>query len=172
MIELPAADALRRLLDFNPATGKFTWLPRGNARWDARWAGREAFACTWNGYKVGSLCGRSCVLAHRVAFKHFYGADAPCEVDHINGDRSDNRIVNLRAVNASENRRNGSVPSHNSSGIVGVAFRPDKGRWRASISIGNASKHIGYYASEHDARIARKAAEKVLGFHPNHGKSL
>lgn len=170
MIELPSADELRRLLDYDPETGRFTWNIRGVDSWDKRWAGREAFACDWNGYKVGSLCGRRCVSAHRVAYKHFHGIEAVSEVDHINGDRTDNRIVNLRIVTTTENRRNAAAPRTNTSGVVGVYYHSTKRRWKAQITLKNRSKHLGYFDTKEDAVACRRAAEREHGFHPNHGR--
>lgn len=171
MIELPSQAELHRLLDYDPEAGTFTWKPRGVSGWDDRWAGREAFPCTYNGYRVGSLLGRGSIAAHRVAFKYVHGLDAPGEVDHINGDRSDNRIANLRAATITQQRRNAARPRHNTSGHMGVRFRADKGRWHAYITECNRYRHIGYFDTEQQAMAARKAAERRLGFHENHGRA-
>ncbi len=172
MKPLPSAEDLNRVLDYAPDTGIFTWKPRGVSAWDKRWAGAAAFISNTHGYRTGSLFGARGVLAHRIAWKMFYGADPQGEVDHINGDRADNRISNLRVVTSLENKRNSRIPGHNSSGIVGVRFRQDKGRWNAFISIANRTKNLGYFDSAEAARAARKQAERELGFHPNHGRSL
>jgi hypothetical protein len=169
VIELPPAADLCRLLDYDAETGVLTWKPRGVSGWDKRWAGKPAFNCHWNGYRVGVLLGRRSIGAHRVAFKLVHGFDAP-EIDHINGDRADNRIANLRSVTTTENRRNAARPRHNTSGCVGVHFKKDKQKWVAYISLADRYTHIGYFPTKEGAIAARKQAERDHGFHPNHGR--
>lgn len=163
---LPDAKVLHRLLAYDGSTGLFTWRSRGVAGWDKRWAGRPALACDWNGYKVGALLGKRTVGAHRIAYKYVHCVD-PVEVDHINGDRSDNRISNLRSVTASENRRNGGIPRHNTSGIVGVRFRPERNKWHAYIGLGERSVNLGYFTDRSLAVAARIEAEMRYGFTEN-----
>lgn len=176
---IPDIKTLREALAYDGETGRFYWLNRPRAhfasdiawkRWNTRFAGREAF-CTDNGhgYFVGVINGVA-YLAHRIAYA--MGASDPCnlEIDHINGDRRDNRLVNLRPVTSAMNKRNSRIPNHNTSGRVGVSFRQDKGKWRACITIGNRPKHIGYYDTFEQAVIARSAVERDNGFHENHGR--
>jgi len=158
------------VLDFDPESGLFHWKPRGVTAWDRRWAGKRAFISDTHGYRTGSLFGETGVLAHRVAWKIHYGDDPRGEVDHINGDRADNRICNLRVVSTKDNRRNAAIPRHNTSGSVGVRFKSEKRKWQAYISEGNRYVHLGYFTSRDDAIAARKQAEVDRGFHPNHGR--
>lgn len=172
MIELPTQDVLRALLEYNPETGLFIWKERGVSSWDNRWAGKPALCCNWNGYKVGVILCKRSVQAHRVAFKYMHGHDPVGQIDHINGIRFDNRIANLRDVTVLENRRNAACPSHNTSGFIGVRFRPDRNRWRAHISVNNNTKHLGSFSTREEAIAARKAAEAFYGFHENHGRPM
>lgn len=92
------------------------------------------------------------------------------EVDHINHDRSDNRIVNLRKVTKGVNNKNLSLGKANTSGVIGVCYVKSRNRWVSAIYLGGKRKHIGYYKNFEDAVAARKAAEVKYGFHENHGK--
>ena len=80
--------------------------------------------------------------------------------DHINRNPFDNRKTNLRPCSQSENARNKSIPSHNSSNVIGVSWRKDRQKWRAFIQINNTYKHLGYFISKNDAIKTRLLAEK------------
>lgn len=133
------------------------------------------------GKKVGSPNGQGYIKvfidgryhsAHRLAWLIVYNEWLPYpefEIDHINGDRSDNRIANLRKATKSENQRNGSRRVNNKSGIHGVNWKPrtdydGEGRWVARIWNGPRHVYLGQFKTLHEAQIARKAAERVLGF--------
>ena len=184
---LPSQEVLRQLLRYEPETGKLFWRERSvdtftstatrSAGWKARnWnsklAGHEAFAVPKpNGYLHGNLtlpgCGKQNLYAHRVIWKMVMGSE-PEFVDHINGDRADNRISNLRAVTKSENCRN-ARPSGRTGRAVGVHKSVTKGKWCAVIGIGDQSIHLGTFDTFDEAYSARKQAERHHGFHPNHG---
>ena len=169
MIELPTQEVIKSLVDYDSEAGTFVWRARGVSGWDSRWAGKPAFACDWNGYKVGTILGRRTIGAHRVAFKYVHGFD-PDQVDHINGKRDDNRICNLRAVTSKMNNRNMCLPNHNTSGSIGVSFRKEKRKWRAFATLNNKAVHIGYFASRKDAEDARSLFSAGNDFHENHGR--
>lgn len=112
-------------------------------------------------------------LAHKIIWLIVHGewVEYPAfEIDHINGDRSDNRIVNLRKVTKSENQRNAGRRINNTSGVHGVNWKPKynstpgDGRWVARIWNGPRHVYLGGFKTLHEAQIARKAAERVLGF--------
>ncbi|NSY48471.1 HNH endonuclease [Agrobacterium tumefaciens] len=92
------------------------------------------------------------------------------EIDHINGNPDDNRWTNLRKVTKSENQRNACKRVNNTSGIHGVNWKPvynkkeNDGRWVARIWNGPRHVYLGSFRTLHEASIARKAAERVLGF--------
>ncbi len=91
------------------------------------------------------------------------------EIDHINGDKSDNRISNLRLVTMNQNMMNKKKYSSNKSGIVGIAKRSDTNSWRAQISVKGKAIKLGSFKTREEAINARLAAENKYGFHINHG---
>lgn len=86
-------------------------------------------------------------------------------IDHINGDSLDNRIQNLRVVDRTINARNRKTESTNTSGITGVNFHKESKKWRAVIHVGGGKQlWLGLFKHKNEAAIARRAAEKVLGY--------
>lgn len=181
---LPSPELLRKLLRYEPDTGKLFWRERtpdmfegnkvraelGCARWNGKNAGKQAFTANGSrGYKVGAVFG-TMYLAHRVIWAIFYGHWPKDQIDHINGDRTDNRIENLRDVSLAENRKNMKIPSHNSSGIIGVHWHRAASKWTAQIKVDGCTKHLGLFEGINEAIAARKAAEVKYGFHENHGR--
>lgn len=170
---LPDIDTLHQLLRYEPDTGKLFWKERDDVRpgWNTRWAGKEAFTANdGHGYKMGRI-SYTIFRAHRVIMAMVNGEWPAHEVDHINGDRADNRRKNLRLVTRTENGRNTRKPAHNTSKVVGVSWHKASGKWRASIKTNGMGKHLGVFPRKADAIAARKAAEAELGFHENHGRS-
>jgi hypothetical protein len=107
--------------------------------------------------------------AHRVAWAIHFG-EWPKFIDHINGDKTDNRIENLRAVSFVENTRNRKRPTNNSSGHAGIYWHTKERRWVARIGDGAGRKRLGSFLNLDDAVAARRKAEVDLGYHPNHGR--
>lgn len=86
-------------------------------------------------------------------------------IDHINGNSLDNRIQNLRVVNLRQNARNRKVNSTNTSGITGVRFHKYTNKWCAEINANDGKAvWLGVFRNKNEAVIARRAAEKVLGY--------
>lgn len=163
------AEELKSRLDYNPETGLLYWKP-GSPR-----AGKEAFTnVTKRGYKATTFTPRNgpttTLSAHRVAWAIYYGEFPSGMIDHINGDKTDNRISNLRDVTNAENARNAALHCKNRSGVSGVYLHRQTGKWCAQISAFGKMVGLGLFSSKSDAIIARKSAERVLGYHPNHGR--
>ena len=118
---------LRDWIDYNPETGVLTW---SKARPRSR-AGSEC-GTTCHGYRVFHFNGKT-HSAHRVAWALHYGSPPPSQIDHINRDKSDNRIQNLRAATNSENNRNKRMRLDNTSGAVGVRWYPPSSKWVAQV---------------------------------------
>lgn len=171
-------EILKDILFYDEYSGLFTWKMReekmfknasSTDRWNTRWANKPAFTCTTvNGYKQGNIFAKR-YYAHRVAYAITYDV-WPIEIDHINGDRTDNRISNLRDVYyRGENMKNTKIRSDNKSGHVGVQWRDNLGKWVAHIQVRGKSIHLGVFVNYDDAVSARMKAGEVYGFHINHG---
>jgi hypothetical protein len=93
----------------------------------------------------------------------------PDEIDHINGDRADNRLSNLREVSNIENQRNKVLPRNNKSGHIGVSWNKDSKKWMARITINYKLKQVGQFSTIEEAVAARKEAERKFGFSERHG---
>lgn len=108
---------------------------------------------------------------HRIIWKLYYGEfDENLEIDHINGNRSDNRIVNLQAKTLQENQKNRKISINNKSGVIGVSYNKRQKVWQARIGHNNKDIHLGFYLKKKDAVKARKEAEILYGYHQNHGR--
>jgi len=106
--------------------------------------------------------------AHRIIFM-LEGIDPTgLQVDHKDGNPSNNRRDNLRLVSNHENQKNRAVPKNNKTGVIGVYKVGEK--WLASIRVNGRTIHIGTYTSQELALEARKKAEEKYGFHSNHGR--
>lgn len=176
-------EILRQLLRYDPETGKLFWRERGPewftagkdsaahnaAKWNARFAGREAInsAGSSHGYLDGAILGIG-VLAHRVAFAITHGR-WPVGVDHIDGDKRNNRLDNLREADQAENTLNCKIRSDNPSGAAGI-WQLKRGGWRARIKKAGTVTDLGQFDTKEAAVAARKDAELRLGFHANHGR--
>lgn len=171
---LPSQEILLQLLRYEPETGKLFWRARPisdfpNERifksWNTKYADEEAFtAITGDGYKIGSIENVR-FYAHRVIFKMVHGTEPP-QIDHINGQRPDNREINLREATDFINRHNAARSKNNTSGCTGVCWNRRERRWVASIS----NYKLGRFLSKKDAIASRKRAEIEFGYHPNHGR--
>lgn len=156
-------------LDYDPETGLFTWKATKRRGFVGRQAG--CFSKR-DGYVKIRIPGKL-ELAHRLAWNTTYPEDpvGPDEqIDHINHVRTDNRIINLRKASNTENSRNASIGTNNTSGATGVWFEKRRNAWVAEIKVDRKKIHIGQFAEFADAVAARKAAEVKYGFHENHGK--
>lgn len=168
--ELPSQDVLRQLLAYDAETGFLFWkdcpsVPRTNAR---PVGGRAFGSQTSRGYHRGGLLGRN-VMAHRVVWKWHHGSE-PEEIDHIDGDRANNRIENLRAATRQDNVRNTRIRTTNKTGVQGVYFR--RGYFIANIRRDGKQVELGYFKTLEEAATCRKRAEHDAGYHPNHGRPV
>ena len=171
---LPCISTLYKLLICDPEKGTLVWRARGIASWDARYSGKQAFtANTELGYKVGNIFGRR-YRAHRVIWAMTFGDWPTKEIDHINGDPADNRIVNLREVTSRENKMNMKARKGTRSGVMGVyPLKRTSGsskKWAARIRVNDEEIYLGSFYEKSEAIGARRRAERKFGFHDNHGR--
>lgn len=173
-------EQLTKLVKYDPETGDFSWIRRtpdmlsewgikiGNADgWNTRYLGSPVGTILANGYVHTRVLGRSYKL-HRLAWIMSHG-EWPDEVDHINGVRSDNRLINLRNVSRLENMKNKRPYKANSSGVTGISWHKTTQKWIAKIRVNRKDYHIGIFDEIADAALARKQFEATFGFHKNHG---
>lgn len=173
-------DLLRLLLSYDPVTGHFLWQPRPRDmfvrqnefdNWNKYKAGTTAFyKPNRRGYVNGHILGQ-CYRAHRIAWAMTYGQWPSRQIDHINGDRSDNRIQNLRDVAHQTNGQNQKKPVTNTSGVCGVCWHRGARKWQARIRVNDRHIYLGVFDSMEEAVRVRKIAEREYGFHPNHGRA-
>lgn len=147
--------------------GKFTAIHSCN-NWNSKWAGREAFTAQKTGYQYGRIFDRG-YYAHRVIWAMAHGEWPKNEIDHIDHDRGNNNLANLREATAQENRKNMSLPSDNTSGHIGVCWNKAAQKWQAQIKHAGKHQGLGRFNCITAAVLARKLAEKQFGFHENHG---
>jgi len=146
-------DSLCELLDFDPETGSFRWRESGRGR-----NNDQAGSVAPNGYRQITIAGEK-YQAHRLVVLWLTGEMPVCDVDHINGDRSDNRPSNLRCVSRAENMQNQhKLQVRNKSGVRGVVWHKAASKWAARIG----RKHIGLFDSVECAAAARKLAELAV----------
>lgn len=160
------AETARELLDYDPETGAFTWRVsrRGRAR-----AGSQAGYVVPRGYRSISI--NNCdYRAHRIAWLIHYGEWPEGEIDHVNGNRSDNRLSNLRVVTHQEQMKNRGMHRNNTSGVIGVCWHKARNKWMAQIRVAGKLRDLGCFTDLSDAIAARKEAEQQHGYHSNHGK--
>lgn len=123
--------------------------------------GDVAGTVTALGYVSVSIGGMK-IPAHRIAWAYTFGEWPAEEIDHINGDKTDNRLDNLRLADRSQNCRNAGIRKDNTSGFKGVTFRRSTGKWISQIAADGRRIHIGVFHSAVDAAKAYDARAAEL----------
>jgi len=166
---------------YNSETGELIWKNRpidhfkslhSCNRLNSACAGKKAGGLVkgWGEtkYQVINLDGKK-FKAHRIIWKMINGVD-PEEIDHINGNGLDNRVVNLRDVTRSGNGKNKKIQVSNSSGLSGVYWHKSNQYWCAQIGSEGKRIFLGGFEDKFEAYCSRKSAEGRYGFHANHGR--
>jgi hypothetical protein len=110
------------------------------------------------------------IYAHRIIWVWMTG-EQPQTIDHIDGNGLNNKWDNLRSVTQAENVRNARKHTSTKSGMTGVTFRKESGRWRVRIGINNKVSTVGTFKNLDEAIQARDAAYQFNGYAINHGKN-
>ena len=181
--KLPTHEFLLECFDYDFETGMLFWKQRPlkhfmhckfpdrvRASFNGNFASKEAFtAVDCGGYKRGELAGKR-YLSHRVIYKLVTGEE-PEFVDHIDRNKLNNKIENLRSVCHQENMKNQKMAENNTSGVTGVYKNERYGTWFSSIRNNGKTIYLGVFKNMNDAILAREVAEEEYGYHHNHGRT-
>lgn len=151
------AEIVRGLLQYDPETGVFVWrVDRQANKLKGKVAGRMI-----GPYWSLNLFNRN-HSAHRVAWLYVHGEWPKHQIDHINGDKTDNRIANLRDVTKSLNMHNIAAPRRDSaSGLRGVGWHRSSQKWRAQLSVNGRRVHLGNFSTKEEAYEAYISAKNT-----------
>jgi HNH endonuclease/AP2 domain len=176
---LPPAEYLKECFSYDSETGVLHWKVRPLAHfsdtqhmtaWNTRYAGRPVGHVARNGY-IGTHLPKQCALAHRVVWAMCYGDPALSQIDHIDGDRANNRIGNLRLATASENSHNSRMRKHNKHEAKGVCYDKNRHKWSAYITHEYKNIFLGRFITIEEAHLAYcAAADRLHGDFANYGR--
>jgi hypothetical protein len=152
-------DRMRSAVSYNPNTGVFVRLhERMN-----RSIGKPTGSLTALGYIIIGIYGGK-YYAHRLAWFWVHGEWPESLVDHIDGNKTNNKIINLRLATHGQNLSNSKVSIKNTSGFKGVVFQPESGNWIAKIKVNYDGYHLGSFKTKIEAAMAYdEAAIKYFG---------
>ena len=157
--EVMTAAQARELLDYEPDTGLLMWRETGRGRRANRMAGSP----DKHGYLQTRVQGRI-YFNHRLAWLLVHGSWPENVIDHINGDKSDNRIANLRDVSRRTNQENQrkAALSNKTTGLLGASRHRKTGKFVASIQTNRKTKYLGLYVTPEQAHEAYVKAKHQL----------
>ena len=165
-------ERLKEILDYNPETGLFTWKEK------RKWS-KEVGSVAGSVY-THPISGKKYIhihtngkqwRAHRLAYLMMMGEECKSDIDHINGDGTDNRWCNLREVDHRSNMKNLRRRKEGvGSGVMGVRWHKKANKWVAGIYNNKKHIHLGLFVDFDEAVKARKEAEIKYGYSDNHGE--
>jgi hypothetical protein len=156
------AEKLREILTYDARTGVFRWkLNRGGRGKEGVVAGSKWVVTSGRVYRQIGIDGRQ-YAAHRLAWLYMTGEWPVEQVDHIDGDGTNNGFYNLRQATNAENACNRQAQTNNTSGYKGVTWCKSTRKWKAQIKLGGRNKNLGRFESPQDAHSAYKAASEKL----------
>jgi len=158
-------DELREIVSYDFDTGMFTRLVTtcGSAQ-----KGSVPISKNKDGYYQLRI-NYKMYTQHRLVWLYIFGVFPNGDIDHINHIRTDNRISNLRVVDKATNNKNIRKRNNNTSGVNGIWWHKQNGKWCAEIKSDGLKIHLGSFVDIKDAEKARLDANKKYGFHENHG---
>jgi len=168
---------VKTLLTYDETSGIFIWNERPQSffktkrawsAWNTRYSKKHAGTLKDDsGYMILSL-QKQLFRAHRLAWLYTHGVMPSNQIDHINGIRHDNRLINLRDTEQGQNHKNKRLLSTNKTGYHGVWLHSN-GKYRAQVWDKNKKYHLGYFHNLEDAIKTRKKFEAEHDYHANHG---
>lgn len=169
------AGLLKDKLTYCPSSGKLRWKKRDRGQfknnqiykaWNTKYSDKFAGYLENTGYLRVRIQSKT-YQYHRVCWALYHGQWPKGQIDHVDGDKQNNRIGNLRDVENSVNSKNKGIDSRNKSGVVGVRYISRLRKWQADIRSDGVYKYLGVFENKRDAVIAREKAEGSLGFYKN-----
>ncbi len=156
--QILTAEYLRSRLDYDSSTGVFTHKHDFGSRYKVGDRADTSGHAALREYRLVNLLNQK-FLAHRAAWLHTHGIFPGLPIDHINGNKSDNRIENLRAVEIRLNAENIRKPQkNNSTGFLGV--QPHQGRYRVRLTVDRKQIQIGMFSTPEEAHAAYVVAKR------------
>lgn len=165
----------RKLLRYNRKTGELIWRHRVQCMfrnstehrsaesqaktWNERWAGKLAGWLNPKGYRCIAIECKT-YREHHIIWLIVHKEWPKDQIDHKNGNRKDNRILNLREATNSENHQNSKKKSTNTSGFTGVSWHKQMHKWVAYISVSERRISLGLFIDKKDAYAAYLVAKK------------
>lgn len=158
-MKLPEIDDLKTHLSYDENTGLFTWIVPTNPRIKVGSNAGVYRNDKRNRYQYLRFRGQI-YLGHRLAWFYVFGK-WPSTIDHVNGDKRDNRLCNLREVTPGENMQNQSAKGKGRSGLIGAIWNERRSKWFAQITVGRKCIHLGSFDDKNDAHRAYVEAKKT-----------
>ena len=167
-------EMIKTWFDYDELTGQFTRLRKYDSYGKIKNVRQQSFSKNNRGYFWCKVFDKTCLL-HRLIWLWVTGSHPKGEIDHIDGDRTNNKWSNLRDVTSFDNARNQGIRKDCTSGVRGVHYDArtnHKGSpyWCARISHKGVRHHLGNFSTFEEAVKARKQAEVDFNYHPNHAK--
>lgn len=156
-------ELLREVFRYEPVSGHLIWKV-------GKRVGKRAGSQRGKGGYRHVRVGDKYMYEHRIAMLLTLGEiPEDIQIDHVNHDKGDNRLANLRFTTHTQNGRNVKKISTNTTGVTGVTFCKLTGRYQAQIYMKGKCKYLGQYDTLEEATAVRAEAAKLYNFHPNHG---
>ena len=156
-------EEVNKTFRYEPISGMLFWKV---GKWKDKRAGTRSNVGGYRHVRVG----KKYFYEHRIIMLMVHG-ELPkgMQVDHLSHDRSDNRLCNLRFVSHTDNGRNTKLHSTNTTGVIGTTFVKRTGKYMAQMEVNGKHLYLGCFKTLEEAAAARLEAEKLYGFHENHG---
>lgn len=151
------AERLRELLHYTPETGVFVWKIK--VSWGVK-IGDIAGTIEKSGYRVISF-KRSIYKAHRLAWLYIHDKWPKDQIDHANGIRDDNRLINLREATRAENAQNAGSRKGRDNFSRGTSQKKGRNKWEAQIQVNGRNQYLGIFNTQEEAHKAYVAAKLV-----------